>query len=73
MAVRPIVREIESAKAAPTLSIMPFHEIKMMTGTNNAMITERRLRHCVIKSARIKDLKAMEGLGIFGCIAEVYL
>jgi len=36
----------------------------MITGTSGTKITERRLRHCVIKSERNKAITATDLLGI---------
>jgi hypothetical protein len=63
MAVRPIVIQVERTKAAPILATTPFQDIRMITGTKSTRITERRLRHCVVKSERSKAAMAAEVLG----------
>jgi hypothetical protein len=58
----------ESANAPPFIATNPFHEIKMITGTTNVSITDRRLRHCVVKSARKSDARTEDVLGITVCM-----
>ena len=58
----------ERAKAPPTLSIIPFHEMRIIVGTNNTNIDERRLRHWVVKSARSRAVNASD---VFGTIVSI--
>jgi len=71
MATSPIVMHEESANAPPSLSIIPFHEIRIITGTSNTSINERRLRHCVVRSARSNALKTSEVFGMVVCMIVV--
>ncbi len=68
IAVSPIVIHDERTKVAPSLSIAPFQEMRIMTGTKRTRITERRLRHWVVKSALSREDNADEVFGTIVCI-----
>src|SRR6185312_8048723 len=63
MAFRPRVAALESTNAPPTLSISAFHDITMTTGSRTTMTDERRLRHCVVRSALKRERKTLPGEG----------
>src|SRR4029078_4941068 len=64
--------QVESANGPPIFSTMPFQEIRIMIGTRRSKTNERLLRHCVMRSARSNELKAMDVFGIV-CIISVWL
>ncbi len=63
---------IDNANTDPILSIIPFHEIRIITGTSKIKIVERRLRHCVVKSAQSNDDNAADVLGTIVSIFIFY-
>jgi len=73
MATSPMVIQVESANAPPSLSTTPYHEIRMITGTSNTRINERRLRHCVVKSARSRDERTADVFGIVVSMKDYFL
>jgi hypothetical protein len=64
IAVNPTVMQLERTNAPPSFSIKPFQEIRIMTGTINISITDLRLRHCVVKSARSREASTAEVAGM---------
>ncbi len=61
---------VDNANAGPSLSIIPFHEISMITGTSKIKTVDLRLRHCVVKSARNNEDKAAD---VLGTIVSIYI
>jgi hypothetical protein len=60
------------AKAPPILSIISFHDKRIITGTNNVSTTDLRLRHWVLRSARNKDFNTIDVVGIVVSINKFY-
>lgn len=64
MAIKPMVIAVESANGPPICGIIPFHDIRIITGTNNEIITDRRLLNKVATSALNKVINTVDVLGI---------
>jgi len=50
-----MVIQLDNTKPPPNFGIAPFHEISIMTGISKIKISDLRLRHCVVKSARSNE------------------
>jgi len=68
IATSPMVMQVESANGPPNFSTIPFHEMRMIMGTSNSKMNERLLRHWVTRSARSRELKAVDVFGIVSMI-----
>ena len=64
VAIRPIVILFDSTKGPPSFGMRPFHDTSIITGTINVNITARRLRHCVVRSARNNVFNMVDVFGI---------
>ena len=58
-----MVIQVDKTKGAPSLATILFQEIRMITGTRSTRITERRLRHWVVKSERSRETSAVLVVG----------